>query len=121
MQQGDFDIGAAAWGADFNDPTTFLDLLRKGNANNYGHYDNPKYDALLDQATKEQDLAARGRLLAEAETIAVKDNVWMPLLFWVSGSIVRPYVKGREENAQDNHRSRWIAIDEAARAATVLR
>lgn len=118
MQQGDFDIGSAGWIGDFNDPSTFLDLMRKGNANNYGRYDNPKYDALLDRATTEQDLTTRGKTLAEAETIALKDHVWLPVFFAVSGGIVRPYVKGWEENPRDQHRSRWISIDTAVRATT---
>lgn len=118
VQQHDFDIGNAAWGADFNDPTTFLDILRKGNANNYGVYDNPKYDALMDQATKEQDLEKRGKILAEAEAIALKDQVWIPTSFWVSGAVVRPYVKGWEENPRQQHRARWMSIDPAARATT---
>ncbi len=118
VQAHDFDIGAAGWGADFNDPTTFLDILRKGNSNNYGGYNNPKYDALLNQAITEQDLAKRGTILAEAEAIALKDQAWIPTSFWVSGGMVRPYVKGWEENPRDQHRTRWMSIDTAARAAT---
>jgi oligopeptide transport system substrate-binding protein len=117
VQQGDFDIGEAGWGADFNDATTFLDLLRKGNANNYGRYDNPRYDALLDQAAAQPDLAKRGALLAEAEKVALNDFAWVPTYFWVSGDLVRPYIKGWETNPRDQHRTRWISIDEQARAA----
>ena len=29
----------------------------------------------------------------------------MPLFFWVSGNLVRPYVKGWDANAMDKHRS----------------
>lgn len=118
IQQGDFEIGGAAWGADFNDATNFLDLLRTGNANNYGRYKNPKFDALLDQANREIDLAKRGQLLAQAEQLALDDYAMIPTLFWVSGGLVRPYVKGWESNPTDTHRTRWVTIDEQARAAT---
>ena len=118
VQQGDFEIGGAAWGADFNDSTNFLDLLRNGNANNYGRYKNPKFDALLDQANQEIDLAKRGQLLAQAEQLALEDYAMIPTLFWVSGGLVRPYVKGWEANPTDTHRTRWVSIDEQARAAT---
>jgi oligopeptide transport system substrate-binding protein len=119
MQQSDFDLGLAAWSADFNDSTTFLDMLKKGNANNYGHYYNAKYDGLMDQAAGEADLMKRGALLAQAEDIALKDFAWMPTYFWVSGHLVRPYVKGWEANARDQHRTRWLSLDEAARSATL--
>jgi oligopeptide transport system substrate-binding protein len=118
VQTGDFDIANPAWGADFNDPSNFLDLLRTGNANNYGHYSNPAYEKLLDEASVELDLAERGRLLAEAEALALKDNAWIPINFWISGALVRPYVKGWLKNISDTHLTRWLSIDEAARAAT---
>lgn len=118
IQTGDFDIANPAWGADFNDASNFLDLLRTGNPNNYGHYSNPAYDKLLDEASVELDLEKRGELLAQAEEIALKDDAWIPINFWVSGGLVRPYVKGWTDNIADWHRTRWLSIDEQARAAT---
>jgi len=118
VQSGDFDIALPAWGADFNDASTFLDLLRKGNPNNYGHYENAVYDRLLDEAAVETDLEKRGDLMAQAEAIALKDNAWIPINFWVSGGLVRPYVKGWGKNPANVHRTRWLSIDEKARAAT---
>ncbi len=118
LEQGDFDLGVAGWGGDYNDATTFLDLLRKGNANNYGKYNNPKYDGFLDAAANEPDLAKRGALLAQAEAVALKDFAWIPTFYWVSNALVRPYVKGWATNAKDQHRARWISLDEQERAAT---
>jgi oligopeptide transport system substrate-binding protein len=118
IQTGDFEIANPAWGADYNDASTFLDLLRTGNVNNYGHYHNSAYDRLLDEAGVERDLMKRGQLLAQAEAIALKDNAWIPINFWVSGVLVRPYVKGWTDNVADVHRTRWLSIDEKARAAT---
>src|SRR6185312_12791877 len=34
LQNGDFDLGAASWFADFNDATNFLDLFRHDSGNN---------------------------------------------------------------------------------------
>lgn len=118
IREGDFEIGQAGWGADFNDPTNFLDLLRKGNASNFGRYENPKFDALLDQANQEVDITKRGQLLAQAEQLALDDYALIPTLFWVTGGLVRPYVKNWEANPTDTHRTRWVEIDEQARAAT---
>ena len=118
VQQRDFEIGGAAWGADFNDASNFLDLLRTGNANNYGSYKSPKFDELLDQANAEVDLVKRGQLLARAEQLALDDYAVIPTLFWVAGGLVRPYVKNWEANPTATHRTRWVEIDEQARAAT---
>lgn len=114
--QHEFDIAQPAWSADFNDAQTFLDLFRTGNGNNWGQYSNPAYDALLDASQKDTDLAGRGRHLAAAEGILLKDQAVMPLFFWVNPGIARPYVADWIANPMDYHRSRWVRIDEAARA-----
>jgi oligopeptide transport system substrate-binding protein len=119
IQTGDFDIANPGWSADFNDASTFLELLRKGNPNNWARYDNPEYDRLLDAAGNETDLKKRGALLAMAEATALKDHAWIPIYFWVSGELVRPYVKGWIKNGLQKHRSRWLSIDEAAREKTL--
>jgi oligopeptide transport system substrate-binding protein len=121
LREKDFDIAVAGWSGDFNDATTFLDLVRKGNANNHGGYDNPKVDSLLNAASKEPDLKKRGEMLAQVEQTALDDYAVIPSFFWVSGQLVRPYVKGWESNASDVHRTRWMSIDEEARAATLRR
>ena len=117
VQTGDFDIANPGWIGDYNDASNFLDLLRTGNANNYGHYHNDDYEKLLDEASVELDLMKRGQLLAQAEGIALKDNAWIPISFSVSGGLVRPYVKAWDKNIADIHRTRWLSIDESARAA----
>jgi oligopeptide transport system substrate-binding protein len=117
-QEGDFEIGQAGWVGDISDATNFLDLLRESNANNYGRFKNAKLEALLDQANREIDLGKRGELLKQAEQTALEEFAIIPIWHSVTGNLVRPYVKGWEDNPVDTHRTRWITIDEAARAAT---
>jgi oligopeptide transport system substrate-binding protein len=49
----------------------------------------------------------------------LKDHAVMPLFFWVTGNLVRPYMKGWTSNGMDRHRSRWMSIDEDARRQTL--
>ena len=56
--------------------------------------------------------------MAQAETILLNDYALIPFFFWVSHDLVRPYVKGWQNSPLNFHRSRWISIDETARAAT---
>lgn len=115
IQQQDFEIANAGWSADFSDASNFLDLLKSGNGNNWGKYENPIFNAALEAAQREIDIAKRGALLAQAERIVLNDHAVMPMFFWVSPGLVRPYVKGWRNNALDKHRTRWIHIDEDAR------
>jgi len=115
IQAHDFDIAQSGWVADFNDASTFLDLYRTGGGDNWGEYSNPAFDAMLASAQADLNLESRGRKLAAAETIVLKDFAAAPLFFWVNLNIVWPYVKGFRANAMDYHRSRWVDIDQAAR------
>ena len=115
IQAHDFDIAQSGWVADFNDASTFLDLYRTGGGDNWGEYSNPAFDAMLASAQADLNLESRGRKLAAAETMVLKDFAAAPLFFWVNLNIVWPYVKGFRANAMDYHRSRWVDIDQAAR------
>jgi len=115
LDTGDFDLAYANWVADFNDATNFLDLARCGNGdnwgNNYAHYCNRAYDALLNKANQQTDAKVRGALLREAEDIALKDFVWLPMRFANTQDIVQPYVKGWISNVRDINRTRWLWIE----------
>jgi oligopeptide transport system substrate-binding protein len=114
VQEHDFDIANAAWRADFDDASNYLDLLRTGNTNNYGQYSNPAYDALLDRAENEADIEKRGELLDQAEALMLKDYALVPESFWVSTALVRPYVKGWVTNPKEINRTRWLSLERPA-------
>ncbi len=114
MITGNYDLGAASWFADFNDASNFLDLLRSDAGNNYGGYRNPAFDAMLNAAQQEPDAGRRGRLLAAAERIALKDYPWIPLRFRTTQDLVQPYVKGWVDNDRDLHRTRWLWLERPA-------
>lgn len=117
IQIHDFDIAQAGWVADFNDASTFLNLFRSDSGDNWGQYNNPAYDRMLASAQQDRDIVSRGQKLAKAEAILVKDQVFMPLFFWSNANLVWPYVKGFKANAMNEHRSRWVWIDQKAREA----
>lgn len=116
-QTHNFDMCEMAWGADFNDAETFLTLFQTGAGNNDGQYSNPAFDRLLAAEQQERDLVARGKILTEAEAQLLKDHAVMPLYFFANPEMVRPYVKGWVPNIISYHPSRWVWIDQKARAA----
>jgi oligopeptide transport system substrate-binding protein len=110
MRLHQYQLGSANWFADYNDASDFLDLLRSGAGNNYAGYRNPRFDAALDAAEKQSDPAKRGRALAAAEAIALKDYPWAPLRFPVQTDLVAAKVQGWTANARDLHPSRWLSL-----------
>ena len=119
LREGDYDIGAGAWSADFNDASNFLMVLTTGNPQNYGRYSNPAFDALYEKAEQERDVEKRGQILLQAEKIALNDHAWIPRNFRANRTIVQPTVKGWVANARDVNRTRWLSIDRAPPASGV--
>ncbi len=96
-----FMIARANWYADYNDPTTFLDVLSCGNGNNDSGYCGEEYDALLSAASVERDATRRMSLLREAESlIASRDCPILPLFHYTSVTAIRPGVTGLTPNAR---------------------
>ena len=117
IQSHDFDMAEAGWSADFNDAETFLNLFRTGGGDNWGAYTNPAFDTLLAASQQDRDVNSRGSKLAAAEALLLKDQAIIPLFFWVHPAMAQPYMKGWVANNLDQHRTRWMSIDEEARAA----
>ncbi|MFL5296201.1 MAG: peptide ABC transporter substrate-binding protein [Phenylobacterium sp.] len=107
----DFQVGLMSWYADFDDPVTFLGLLKSDTgAQNYGDYKNSAYDALLDAADKEPDAAKRAQILRRAEQIMLDDEGTAPIDYNVSRSLVNPRITGWVSNPLNNHRARWLCM-----------
>jgi oligopeptide transport system substrate-binding protein len=112
VRQWDFIAAQARWGADFNDPQTFLFLLdSRSGAYNYGGYKSAAYDALLDEGKTTLDLDKRAEILGRAEQVALDDNAIVPLSFFSSKSLVAPSVKGYVDNVANINRTRWMRIE----------
>lgn len=110
-QARNFDAADVAWIADYNDPMTFLYLM-KSNAGpqNYSDYHNPAYDALLDKADHETDLVRRGQILEQAEHMALEDATIAPIYHYVSKNLVSPKLTGWIPNIADWHRTRYLCF-----------
>ena len=113
LRQSNFQVSDGAWLADYNDPLNFLYLLDSDTGQqNYGNYANPEFDRLLEAASQERDLTKRAELFAQAEKIMLEDHPITPMWFQVTKNLVDPDLDGWAENAEDNHRSRWLCPKE---------
>lgn len=98
------------WIGDYDDPYTFAEILQSQHGLNDMGYDNPRYDALLAQASREADANLRMALLEEAERVMLDDMPILPIYFYVSKQMVKPWVAGFEGNIMDRHYSRHLRI-----------
>lgn len=109
--QRKFEVSRAGWIGDYNDPYTFLEILRgdAGQINATG-YANPRYDDLLDQSGKEMDPPRRADLMRQAEQLMLDDLPVIPIYFYVSRALVKPAVSGWEANVMGVHPTRWMGL-----------
>lgn len=88
----------SVWGADYPDPQNFLSqLLRSGNPNNNGHFSDPQFDQLVDEADRLGDrtqIERRLQLYNQAEQIAIDQVAWAPLFYPKLNILLRPRVTG---------------------------
>ncbi|MFC2034612.1 peptide ABC transporter substrate-binding protein [Chloroflexota bacterium] len=83
------------WIADYPHPQDFLDVLfHSGADSNYGEYNNPEIDTLLELASVEWDYKLGLALYQQAEQKLVDDAACLPLWFGRNYTLVKPYVSG---------------------------
>lgn len=78
QQSGDFSAGVWGW-LGMIDPDEYAgDIVHSKGWRNYGKYENPEVDALLEQARAEINKEKRAELYHQAESLAMKDIPIIP-------------------------------------------
>lgn len=72
--KGDYDISAAGWGPDYQDPMTFLDMWLTDGSFNRMEYSNKKFDDLIKGAKQQADEARRWSDMQEAEKMLLTED-----------------------------------------------
>jgi len=75
VQNGRYMVSRASWFGDYGDPTTFLDLSRRGNNNNDRKFESDEYESLMAASDNERNPAQRLSLLHQAERLIVEREV----------------------------------------------
>jgi len=107
-----FQVVRAAWFGEYPDPTAFLNLLLSiaSPPRNDSGYKNPRYDALLAQASDTADPQVRFSLLQQAEKLMLEDVAIIPIYHFATKSLVSERVKGWQFNVRDVHLTRFLSL-----------
>ncbi|BBV16914.1 MULTISPECIES: oligopeptide ABC transporter substrate-binding protein OppA [Citrobacter] len=92
--QGNYDVSRAGWCADYNEPTSFLNMVLSDSSNNTVHYKSPAFDKLIADTLKVTDEAQRSELYSKAEQQLDKDSAIVPVYYYVNARLVKPWVGG---------------------------
>jgi oligopeptide transport system substrate-binding protein len=112
-RKGAADLYVKEWWADYPDAENFLFPLlhskNKGAGGNVSFYSNPKFDALVDQAHREQDESKRNALYTEADAIEFNDAPIVYLFFYKDMYAIQSWVHGFTVPAVFNGQ-RWTDV-----------
>ncbi len=108
--QEETEVFRGGWIGDYDDPYTFSELLHSENEMNHPGYASEEYDALLRSASLRPAGKERTNDLLQAEQIMLNDMPVIPLYFYVSQHLIKPWVFGLEGNVMDHHYSKYVKI-----------
>ena len=108
---GDFQVSRAGWIGDYEDPNTFLDLMRPNRGNNKTGWEDESYDALVAKANSTNDQVERYQLLNEAEKMLIDNMPIIPLYTYVRSYQLSPDVKGYNPHILDHHHPKFIYLE----------
>jgi oligopeptide transport system substrate-binding protein len=107
-----YQISVSRWIGDYNDPSTFTDLLTSQSGNNDTGWKNPAYDKLVDSAGRERIEAKRYALLQQAEKLMLAEAPIAPIFFGTRTYLIRPEVKGWMPTLLGLHRYQTISLEQ---------
>jgi oligopeptide transport system substrate-binding protein len=95
VSKGDFQIGYMAWGAEYNEPSSLLGLLKSDAGAIETGWKNDRYDQLITKASKEMNVPRRLAYYKEAEQILIHDEaVIAPTVYPKSDVFRYSFIKG---------------------------
>jgi len=109
---GNFDLAIGAIVSTLLDPSDYFNAwYRTGGPQNYGFWNNEKFNALVDQIDREVDPAKRKELVKQTEPIMEQDPPLLPVAWEQINDVWYDYVKGHNP-------SEYFGIYDVARLDT---
>ena len=103
-----YQVARSAWCADYNEPSTYIDLLTTESAYNDGRFSDPDIDRLVAEAKTADDPMAMYR---EAEAIASQNAYFIPIYHYASVRMKAPDLQNwPTENLLQNWYSKDLYI-----------
>lgn len=92
--QATFDVARAGWCADYNEPTSFLNIMVSNSSSNTSHYKSPAFDKIIADTLTASSEEQRSELYNKAEQQLDKDSAIVPVYYYVNTRLVKPWVGG---------------------------
>ncbi|HET6618901.1 MAG TPA: peptide ABC transporter substrate-binding protein [Dongiaceae bacterium] len=94
---------------DMPGPESHLAYMRPSAESGY-NWKSPAFESLMDEASQQASIEERYKILAQAEKVLLDYYLVTPLDVTTSRHLVKPTVKGWEDNILDTHPSKLMSI-----------
>lgn len=102
---GDFDVARGGWCADYNEASTFLDLMQSGSGYNDSKYNNAEVDALLAEARTANNPQAN---YDRVEEFIAQDTPIIPIYHYAAVDMLAENLEGWP---YENFQQSWYSKD----------
>ncbi|MFZ3580626.1 peptide ABC transporter substrate-binding protein [Loktanella sp. DJP18] len=99
MQSQDFDMARYAWCGDYNEASTYLDLMTSYSGHNNGQWFNDEYDQIVADSKKAEDPQP---LYKQAETLLSEEMPIIPLYHYANVDMIAADIEGLPQNNVNN-------------------
>ena len=103
MDNQEFDLARSGWCGDYNEASTFLDLLTATHGANRGKYSNPEVDELMNAS---KTVADPGAIYAKVEQILAEDMAIIPIYHYANTFLLSSDMRGWP---YDNVENNWYS------------
>jgi len=111
FQTCDIDLGRMGWAADYDDPSTFLDVFRHADTGaNCTGWVSDEYVALLDKALTTTDKKQRDALLLAAEGMIMEAAPLAPIYFQTNNFVKNPKLTGEVMSSPGVIDFKWASM-----------
>lgn len=106
----DYQILRSSWIGDFLDASNFLEVFLGNGANNHTGWAHSGYDALVTEARRTPDPAARAALLRRAEEKLLAELPILPIYYYTHVFLIRPSVRNWHPTILDRHPYKYVYL-----------
>jgi oligopeptide transport system substrate-binding protein len=103
-----WDLIRVGWNADYDDPSSFLQVFTRNNIENDSGYESHAFNVLIDAAKQEPNNKQRIALLEQSEQVLLNDYPLIPIYFYNARRLVKARVGGAQITPMNHSYTKFL-------------
>lgn len=108
---GDFELVRWAYFSPLADASSYLNLMRTGDASNFSGFADASFDALMAEINAGAHQPRRAALMREAERRVLEAQPVMPIYHYAGRRLIQTYVGNWIDNPRNANLARYLTVD----------